>query len=292
MNPLIIILALSLLPGPVLPYGDDHAVNPRLARAPKFATSGRPFDIHYENDLIDVHVDNAPLGKVLHALALKTGVQVTLADPVIADMPVSNSVKGVSLAEGIKGLLDGFSYALYRIGAAPEILVLSKGPSSDHSSQATSPDDNRSHSSDEAVPRSLGEFQPIMKEEEFSEPVAESEQDPAAQSAGEPEQIEQLLNRALDAMNSEYLHLHAEAINQLQGIKDPRATQALMEAASTGMDMNLRAQAVEALRQHVADRQFADAQVVSTLKRLAADSDENISSIAHQALQDVQQYRE
>ena len=93
-------------------------------------------------------------------------------------------------------------------------------------------------------------------------------------------------------MNSEYLHLHAEAINQLQGIKDPRATQALMEAASTGMDMNLRAQAVEALRQHVADRQFADAQVVSTLKRLAADSDENISSIAHQALQDVQQYRE
>jgi hypothetical protein len=99
-----------------------------------------------------------------------------------------------------------------------------------------------------------------------------------------------ILKRALDTLSSDYKHLYVEAINQMVGMDNPRATQALVEAASTGLDAKSRAQAVEALWQHAAHLQFADATSIDALKQFAEDSDANVSKIAHRALQDMQQY--
>lgn len=99
------------------------------------------------------------------------------------------------------------------------------------------------------------------------------------------------MKRALEVLKSDYKHLYAEAIEQLVGILDPRATQALVEAASTDTDAKSRAQAVEALWQHAAHLQFADATSVTALKQLAEDSDASVSKVARRALQDMQQYQ-
>jgi hypothetical protein len=64
----------------------------------------------------------------------------------------------------------------------------------------------------------------------------------------------------------------------------------LVEAANTGLDAKSRAQAVEALWQHAAHLQFADATSITALKQLAEDNDAHVSKVARRALQDMQQY--
>lgn len=255
------------------------------------------FALRYENGLIDARIDNAPLGKVLRELALKTGMQIHLADPVIANWPVLASVKGIPLVEGVKQILEGFSYVLYLAANGPVVIVLSTQPDPAKmvvktTAAALKPASlaQPPHAISEKAPRSLDEFQPISVGDALSGADGEQELSPEEQLAVIQEHDEALLKRALDVLNSDYKHLHAEAIDQLVGILDPRATQALVEAASTGLDAKSRAHAVEALWQHAAHLQFADTSSVAALKQLAEDSDANVRAVARRALQDMQQY--
>ncbi len=308
----IFILALTMLPGSVPAYGSNAAANASQAQT----TNPSPFTplyIHYEKGVIDAHIDDAALGKVLQELALKTGMQINLTDSAIANWPVSASVKGIPLVEGIKIILDGFSYVLYPVANMPVVIVLSTQPDPARAEKTTTtglqyaslPATPTIKDTDtalfaptpnEGVPQSLDEFQPITMEEESLDPMAEGGQevDPAMQSAKEQEHNEALLQRALDALKSEHKHLHWEATNQLEGMKDPRATQALIEATSSnaGKDSKARTQAVETLWRHAADLQFADETSVNALKQLAEDSDTRVAEVARQALRSMQQYQE
>jgi hypothetical protein len=255
------------------------------------------FDLRYENGLIDARIDNAPLGKVLHGLALKTGIQIHLADPVIGNWPILASVRGMPLIEGVKQILKGFSYALYPAANGPVVIVLSTQPDPAKISDKTTAAALKPASLAQPIPaiskeapQSLDEFQPISVGDALSGADGERELSPEEQLAVIQEHDEALLKRALDVLKSDYKHLYAEAIDQLVGILDPRATQALVEAASTGPDAKSRAQAAEGLWQHAAHLQFADATSVTALKQLAEDSDANVSAVAHRALQDMQQY--
>lgn len=256
-----------------------------------------PLDLRYKNGLLDAHIDNAPLGKVLHELARKTGMQIHIADPVIANWPVLASVKGIRLVEGVKRILESFSYVLYPAANVPVVIVLSTRPDPAKVGVKTTAAALKPvslaephHAISAEAPKSLDEFQPITVGDAFFGADGKQELDQEDRLAAVQEYNEALLKRALDVSKSDYKHLQAEAINQLVGMDDPRVTQLLVEAASTGLDAKSRAQAVETLWRHVGYLRFADATSVDTLKQLAEDSDVNVSTIARRALQDMQQY--
>jgi hypothetical protein len=304
--------------GTMLFIGGADAANMGLTQA---ATEEQPdstttLNLHYDYGLINAHIDSAPLGKILHELVLKTGMQVNLSDPVIASWPVSVTLKAIPLEQGVQMILDGFSYVIYRISNVPAVIVLSTQPNSTqtrlksavigvkHALLPPVPDktmdifedpDPVIHRSGEGVPQSLDELQPITVEEAFSDSEAAGDDaaDPSARLAQEQEYNEALLQRALNALKSEHKHLHVEAIDQLADLEDPRATESIVQAVSSGagLDPKSRLQAVGALRRHAENLHFADATSVNALKQLAEDSDENIRSLARQALQHMEHYQ-
>ena len=213
-------------------------------------------------------------------LARKTGMQIHIADPVIANWPVLASVKGIPLAEGVKRILESFSYVLYPAANVPVVIVLSTRPDPAKTTAAALKPVSLAqphHAISEEAPKSLDEFQPIEVGDAFLGADGEQELSPEEQLAVVQEYNEALLKRALDALKSDYKQLHAEAINQLVGMDDPRVAQVLVEAANTDLDAKSRAQAVEALWQHAGYLQFADATSVNALKQLAEDSDANVT---------------
>jgi hypothetical protein len=225
------------------------------------ALSDRP-SIRYDRGLIDVRTEHVPLGRVLSELARQSGVQVSLADPVITQWPVSVSVVGSPLVEGIKGILNGFSYAIYRVADTSRVIVLS-----------TQPDPTRT-----GIRAEVGRWL-----------------DPATELAKQQERKEALLHRALEALSLEHKPMHAEAIAQLVGMEDPRATQALVEVASnsgTAADVKSRVQAVEALWRHAADLRFSDEVSANALKQLTEDSNSQVAKIARRAVSSMEQYQQ
>jgi hypothetical protein len=127
-------------------------------------------DLHYENGLIDARIDNASLGEVLRDLALKTGMQIHIADPVIANWPVLASVKGVPLAKGVKRILESFSYVLYSAANGPVVIVLSTRPDPAKTTAAALKPVSLAqphYAISEEAPKSLDEFQPIAVGDTF-----------------------------------------------------------------------------------------------------------------------------
>jgi hypothetical protein len=124
--------------------------------------------------------------------------------------------------------------------------------------------------------------------------------DPKARSARdhetqfrEQEHQEGLLQQVLDDLSAGDPHLPTETLALLQGMDDPRATQALIAAASSDADdSQARAQALEILWRHAADLEFRDEASVNALKQLAYDGDDQTTEIARQALQDMEQYQQ
>jgi hypothetical protein len=322
MKPLsIYIVLMALLPGLALvPRGVSANPQPTKTLAEDNpAISDRP-SIRYDRGLIDVRTENVPLGRVLSELARQSGVQVSFADPVIARWPVSVSVGGSPLVEGIKGILNGFSYAIYRVADTSRVIVLSTQPDPARTGIKTASTERRrgsltaapekrspttqdpaavpfSHMPGEGVPPSLEAFQPLMRGEASSGSIAEvgRQVDPATELAKQQEHKEALLRRALEALSSEHKPMHAEAIDQLVGMEDPRATQALVEVASnsgTAADVKSRVQAVEALWRHAADLRFSDEVSVNALKQLAEDSNSQVAKVARRAVSSMEQYQQ
>jgi hypothetical protein len=135
-------------------------------------------------------------------------------------------------------------------------------------------------------PESLEEFELITMEEPFTA-GDEGEDTDRASSADNPAYNEALLQRALNALGSEHKHLHRYAIEQLADLKDPRATQALIDVALNGAKQTpqVHRRAVAALSQRVEQLGSADTASANALKQLAQDSDQEVRNIASQALQ-------
>jgi hypothetical protein len=153
-----------------------------------------------------------------------------------------------------------------------------------------------SHRQDDAVlgqppkhkdspPGTLNEFRRMAVEE----PTHDADGPPVR-----PEQDQQfteaLLHRALEALRSEHRNLHAEAIDELGSLQDPRAAHALMEAVtkSAGGDASYRFNAVAALAKYVETARSSDAVAVSFLKMLASDNDSDVRSIAAEVINQIE----
>ena len=272
-----------------------------------------PFESRYDGELISGRFDNISLGRVLDTLVRKAGLRVSLTDPTIATWPVSAKLRPSRLEHAVTEILQGFSYVLDAGARGPVLIVLSTPPNRPKSSltgttrvgpgipaetlkrlsQPMSDSASPIAESDGATasPQTLAEFQRITVEE--AQPVGDSEEvallDPAVRIAQDQDYNEALLQRALDALGSEQRQLHSEALQQLASLKDPRASQALIEAVSRSASAapNDRFQTVAALVRHAEETQFSDAAVVSLLQQLVSDSDNNVRSIVSQVLAEI-----
>jgi HEAT repeat protein len=134
----------------------------------------------------------------------------------------------------------------------------------------------------------LEEFDPITMEDPFTA-GDEGEDTDRASSADNPAYNDALLQRALNALGSEHKDLYPYAIEQLADLKDPRATQALIDVALNGAEQTpeVRRRAVAALSRPVEQLGSADMASTNALKQLAQDSDQEVRAIASQALQAI-----
>lgn len=256
-------------------------------------------DIRYKKALLTARIDRVPLAKVAHELAVNTGVRSQLNDPTMADELVSVFIDAMPLEAGIKEIFAGFSYALRRTADGYVVIVLSTPPRLSMVKTRLEPNKQTGSVSisDETLdnldgaPRSLDEFQTIVEDEPeiFDDDDGEAI-DSSTLTLIEQEQNMALQQRALDVLQSTHKHLHMQAIEELTALKDPAATEALAETATRGgMDTETRIQIVQALWQLAVDRDSVDATALDELKKLAKDRDKTLSSIARQALTNLQQ---
>ncbi len=254
---------------------------------------------------MDFWIDDRPLKQVIEALERASGVQVVLIDPAITAWPISGAATGVSLEEGIKTLLHGFSYAFHRGNPRPTLVVLATlpGPRRTSGPRVTlepgrgvalpGADDAATALDIDAAPavlkgpQTLDEFRPVSPVATPDDPEAPDLD--ANASSQEAEYREALLQRALDALKSEHRQLRTEALDQLASLLDPRSTEALIAAANGGGE--LRAVAVEALTRHAANHGYADATAVAALQRMAQGSDPAVKQLAQQAMEAMDQYQ-
>lgn len=168
---------------------------------------------------------------MIEALERASGVQVVLSDPAITAWPVSGAARGVSLEEGIKTILHGFSYAFHRGNPRPTLVVLAAQPGPrrtsdprveiDLGSGVASPVANDGITALDVdatpatlkAPQTLDEFRPISPVQAADDPEAPDLD--ANASFQEAEYQEALLQRALDALKSERQQLRTEALDQL-----------------------------------------------------------------------------
>ncbi len=224
--------------------------------------------IRYEDGALTVRIDKLPLGELLRNLGTVTGARFTLNDPSIARQTVSVSVEAQPYAQGIRQILDGFSYAIYpdESRPLPSVMVLSKGGTA-HSGIAGANDDSGVGLRENAA--DWNEKRATIDDHGFEEQI----------------------DRALEALAAAKT-IDQDVLEQLVGAQDPRATKVLVQAASDSSRTESRAQAVEALWRHADDHAFGDETAVASLEQLAEDADPQVSTIAHQALQDMKQFQQ
>lgn len=165
--------------------------------------------------------------------------------------------------------------------------------------QEESPDELLPDTAD--VPYDLDEYQPLYDGSadagvSSTEPDMEDPQgmrlSAEEQAARESRMQQQRLERSLSAINSEHTHLRTMAVEELVTVKDPRATTALANAASSqSITSEERRQAAQALWHHAADYQFADSTANGALVQLANDGDPAVREIARRALVDMERYQ-
>lgn len=268
-RPSLVFSCLSLLAaGTAAAEGREAAREPRAAAV---ASS-----IHYQGGRLSARIENRPLIEVLRELGTATGARFILSDPRSGQVSVYVTVESQPFVEGMREILKGLSYVIYsRDGEdLPTVTVLSTGQS------AGAP---------------LVRAEPVFTPPPVLLPQAEdqSEADQAEALAREQTEREETLNHAIAALSPAGGGLNQQALDQLVGIRDdPRATQALVQAALGASDSGARARATETLWHHAADLEFADDAAVSALEQLADDADPEVQKTARQAIEDMKQYRE
>ncbi|MGH8615519.1 MAG: hypothetical protein ACREYF_26745 [Gammaproteobacteria bacterium] len=89
--------------------------------------TAEPLSTRYVKGLLNASVRGARLGQVLRQLGVATGARFTLIDPATEAQPVFAKVAALPFSEGVKRILDGFSYAMYPLEGShmPAVTVLS-----------------------------------------------------------------------------------------------------------------------------------------------------------------------
>lgn len=248
--------------------------------------AGGAVEVRYEGRLLHAEIRKAPLGAVAKSLRTKTGVQMLLNDPAIAEEPVSASIRSGSIEHGIRIILSGFSYALHSSARGYTVVVLSTPPKRKGADSIAVLDSNDIPTAEPPAkgPQTLDEFRSLMPVAN-GDTIGHSGDDPAALT-DEAQTREEMLQRALDVLKSPHRHLYAYAIDQLGMLNDQRAADILIKMAQQGPGRYL---ATEALARIASQSQFEDPNTVTVLQRLASDQDDDVRRSASQALEQMRQ---
>ncbi len=249
--------------------------------------AGGAVEVRYEGRLLDAEIRTAPLGAVAKSLRTKTGVQMLLNDPAIAEERVSASIRSGSIEHGIRIILSGFSYALHSSARGYTVVVLSTPPKRKGGADSIAVLDSNDIPTAEPLargPQTLDEFRPLMPVAN-GDTIGHSGDDPAALT-DEAQTREEMLQRALDVLKSPHRHLYAYAIDQLGMLNDQRAADILIKMAQQGPGRYL---ATEALARIASQSQFEDPNTVTVLQGLASDQDDDVRRSASQALEQMRQ---
>lgn len=244
------------------------------------ALASTPLALTFDRKLISGRIQNVALGVVLDTLVRNVGLRVSLIDPAIALQPVSALLHRSRLERTVIEILYGFSYALSSDARGTAVVVLSTPPSSRHHNLTRLLNVVDS-------PSMLEEFKKNDMAEGASEGFADGAADGGLQQNAKKNKYNAArLERALKVLESDQKQIHGEALEEIVGLKDPRASQTLVEAVARAADADAqnRFEVVAALARHVDETQDFDANVVDVLRQLASDGDSNIRGIASQAL--------
>lgn len=268
-----------------------------LAARQDSVASSAPLDLHYDGVTVSGYFEDIAVVKVLDALAKELSLRVSFADKVTKDRPITGSLQSDQPQTAIAEILDGFSYALCATSNGLELIVLSTEPKRPHLGiTASKTKQNAPPEQHDSVPQTLNNFMPLTFEEpqlQGDEELSE-EIDPVVDEVPEQEYYEALLQRGIQALRSEHQHLHAEAIEQLADIKDPRATEALRDAVINIDidDAELRVQVAAALVRHAEQMKSIDPSATYLIKQLSFDAESNVRRIAQEAIKQMQRYGE
>lgn len=295
--------------------GDAHAAVPVNSFTIDDTQKNHPKElfVEYKNGLVNAELNDVPLGRIFDELKKEAGVQINLDGNPISNSLVSLILRDMPLQDSIQSLLKGYSYAIYSVENSLAVTVLSTGSQTfgtyhtvmcepkgtgwaERLTDATGVVEpgKPAGSDSEKMLESLEDFRALAMEELRSDRAGEAQESVGSSDllALQEEYEEALIERALSALSSEHVHLYEEALDQLVGIDDPRATEILVEAARTETDSTIRMQAVDALWRHAANLEFSDVMSIEALRQLAEDSDERVRGMASQALRDMDQYDE
>jgi hypothetical protein len=263
--------------------------------------------VDYRANLLRVYVDRVPVREVAKAIADETGATVSLVgSDALADQRISARVKDEPLEKAVAEIFRGFSTAVYPVAGSsmPKVsvflTVLDNSASELDEETSEPPQTQTAIPPSYAVPRDLDDFMPVPEPEPTFEPhssvTSEGAIDPEAQAEIEAAQSvyrEQRVKRAISAAGSSHSHIRRMAVNELAGSRDRRATAVLADIAiSKDIAAEERANAAEALWRHAGDSEFQDTEANDVLRFLAQDEDPSVSTIAQDALRDMERYRQ
>ncbi|MGH8534106.1 MAG: HEAT repeat domain-containing protein [Gammaproteobacteria bacterium] len=268
--------------------------------------------IEHRDGVIVANVSGVPLGKMLEELEHKAGLQAKISESLV-NLPVFAILRRASLKETLTTILDGLSYVIYPAKSGLVVVVLSTPPKEERRhgrsrsrpivtqlpgnggiTQKANALETVTDRENGAKPQTLDEFRPISMEMLTATSGIESgnDTDASGQLLMQQRYQEARLDRALDALGSEHKPLYKEALNDLIGIDDPRATKAIVDAALTPTEWISRISAVETLSQHALNLQFSDRASVNALRQLVEDGDVEVRQVVRNVLTDMQAIEE
>ncbi len=305
-------------------YGETDTVS---AASTEDKSSGQPAKLHidFEDGLITAGIAGASLKEVVELLEEVTGARfVLMGDQSLANEAIFARADKKPLEKALDQILSSCSYALVPMVGSdmPKVTIFMM---KDNDAVAADEVDEAklfseaSMASDPSqaafVPYDLEEYMPLSEEmpgeyerEQYSEqdwkqnPLQRDEADLLSteeqaareeqQAAREERQQQARIDRALSALDSNYANLRSMAVNELTGVNDERATNALQNlAVSNDASGNEKRMAAQALWHHAGDLGFSDFTANQALRQLANGDDPSVRGIAERALDDMARYQ-
>lgn len=281
--------------------GSNHLGAQRERSVPSRENAESPQVLfQYVDGLLSGQAEQAPVADVLDALAAATGAEVVQRYTFQEDDRLSFAFPERPFREAIKEVLSGFNYVIGRLtqpGGMPTILVL--GRTASPPLLAAQAGESPKPVPGKKSPWDLDAFWPLSKPAGNTAGPANGEADlELSLSREEREALEaelrrERVDRAVAALNSEHRNLYAQALEDMQGLDDPRVTATLRSGALGKLASPLDATSyARALWQHAADLEFRDDASLSALEALAASDDPHVRDIATRALADRSRYLE
>lgn len=225
--------------------------------------------VQYHKGLLSVRINQTPIKRVFDKLGTKLRVTVNYNDPMMADQTISIFFDAIPLKDGIKNILDGYSYVLD--GSEDEIVLqILSAPI-------------------EAIRVKTLNKPPVVAENSAIELTGEDSEsdDPGYSDDQQEASSDALLEKAVDVLHSAFPHLYANAIDELTSLQGAEASEALVDLVRRNLTTETRLQVIDSLLQRIENNPSTDDIALDGLRQMAEDGDPNISKTANRVLTEL-----